>query len=89
MKRIAAIVSLAIAMPLAGPVSAFAQAQPSDAEKQKIRVDCRGDFIRNCSGVTPGGVDALNCLVAHMSSLSDACQADVNAIEVEMGSSGG
>ncbi|HEX9905443.1 MAG TPA: hypothetical protein VGA77_10810 [Propylenella sp.] len=89
MKHIAAVLFLAlVAAPLAGPLTAFGQSQPSDAEKQKVRVDCRGDFIRNCAGVTPGGVDALNCLVAHMSSLSDACAADINAIEVEMGDSG-
>ena len=88
MKRIAAVLFLAIAVPLTGPVSALAQTQPSDAEKQKVRVDCRGGFIRNCAGVTPGGVDALNCLVAHMSSLSATCAADINQIEVEMGDSG-
>jgi hypothetical protein len=89
MKRIAAVLSLAIVVPLVGPMSAFAQTQPSDAEKQKVRVDCRSDFLKNCSGVSPGGVDALNCLSTHMSSLSEACQADINQIEVEMGTSGG
>ncbi|WP_245333928.1 cysteine rich repeat-containing protein, partial [Bradyrhizobium guangdongense] len=39
----------------------FAQA-PTDAQKSAIRSACRSDFMAHCSSVTPGGVEAYQCL---------------------------
>ncbi|MGY8704340.1 cysteine rich repeat-containing protein [Bradyrhizobium sp. 18BD] len=59
---------------------AFAQA-PTEAQKSAIRSACRSDFIAHCSSVTPGGVEAYQCLQSHMSSLSSGCQTAVRAVE--------
>ena len=81
MTRIAAVQALALVTLLAGSVSGFAQ---TDAQKQKIKLDCRSDFMKLCSGVQPGGIDALKCLESHMANLSAACQSDMKQVEVEM-----
>ncbi|MCS3731477.1 cysteine rich repeat-containing protein [Bradyrhizobium betae] len=60
--------------------SAFAQA-PTDAQKSAIRSACRSDFMAHCSSVTPGGVEAYQCLQKNMSSLSPGCQTAVRAVE--------
>jgi hypothetical protein len=60
--------------------SAFAQA-PTEAQKSAIRSACRSDFMAHCSSVTPGGVEAYQCLQSHMSSLSSGCQTAVRAVE--------
>lgn len=57
-----------------------AQAQPTDAQRDAIRSNCRSDFMSNCSGVTPGGAEALQCLQRNMSKLSSGCQGAVKAI---------
>jgi hypothetical protein len=36
--------------------------------------------MANCSGVQPGGAEALQCLKSHTASLSSACQGAVAAI---------
>jgi hypothetical protein len=36
--------------------------------------------MANCSGVQPGGAEALQCLKSHAASLSSACQSAVTAI---------
>jgi hypothetical protein len=59
---------------------AFAQA-PTEAQKSAIRSACRSDFMAHCSSVTPGGVEAYQCLQSHMSSLSSGCQSAVRAVE--------
>jgi hypothetical protein len=60
--------------------SAFAQA-PTEAQKSAIRSACRSDFMAHCASVTPGGVEAYQCLQSHMSSLSSGCQTAVRAVE--------
>lgn len=60
--------------------SAFAQA-PTEAQKSAIRSACRSDFMAHCSSVTPGGVEAYQCLQKNMSSLSSGCQTAVSAVE--------
>ncbi|MDN5000613.1 cysteine rich repeat-containing protein [Bradyrhizobium sp. GCM10027634] len=60
--------------------SAFAQA-PTEAQKSAIRSACRSDFMAHCASVTPGGVEAYQCLQSHMSSLSAGCQTAVRAVE--------
>ncbi|WP_448029196.1 hypothetical protein [Bradyrhizobium liaoningense] len=58
----------------------FAQA-PTDAQKSAIRSACRSDFMAHCSSVTPGGVEAYQCLKKNVSSLSSGCQSAVRAVE--------
>src|SRR5215218_6031110 len=57
-----------------------ASAQPTQAQRDAIRSSCRSDYMANCSSVTPGGAEALQCLQSHMSKLSSACQGAVKAI---------
>jgi hypothetical protein len=54
--------------------------QPTDAQKNAIRNSCRSDFMTNCSGVTPSGAEALQCLQHNSAKLSSACQSAVAAI---------
>lgn len=58
---------------------AFAQ-QPTQAQQNAIRQSCRADFQANCSGVSPGGTAALQCLQEHAANLSQACNAAVGAV---------
>ena len=60
--------------------AAVAQA-PTEAQKSAIRSACRSDFMAHCSSVTPGGVEAYQCLAKNMSSLSAGCQTAVRAVE--------
>ena len=53
----------------------------TEAQKSAIRSACRADFMAHCSSVTPGGVEAVQCLTKNMSSLSSGCQAAVRAVE--------
>lgn len=59
---------------------AFAQA-PTEAQKSAIRSACRSDFMAHCASVTPGGVEAYQCLAKNMSTLSSGCQTAVRAVE--------
>ncbi|MBJ7406719.1 MAG: hypothetical protein JHD07_26800, partial [Bradyrhizobium sp.] len=54
---------------------------PTEAQKSAIRSACRSDFMAHCSSVTPGGVEAVQCLAKNMSSLSAGCQSAVRAVE--------
>jgi hypothetical protein len=54
--------------------------EPTQQQRDAIRAACRSDFIENCSGVQPGGKDALECLVHHSSSLSASCKTAVEDI---------
>ncbi|MGZ3411869.1 MAG: hypothetical protein ACXWJW_09865 [Xanthobacteraceae bacterium] len=60
-----------------------AQAQPTDAQRSAIRSACRSDYMANCSSVTPGGVEALQCLQRNEAKLSGACRSAVNAISAK------
>jgi len=68
---------LCVLIPGAG--AALAQ-QPTAAQKNAIKSACRADFIAQCSGVTPGGLPALQCLQKHNDSLSPACQKAIGAL---------
>jgi len=68
--------ALALAL-LSGP----AQAQVSDAQRSAIRSSCRSDFMANCASVTPGGMEAFQCLKRNESKLSAGCRSAVNAVE--------
>ena len=59
--------------------TAFATAQVTSEQQSAIRGSCRSDFQAKCSGVTPGGKDALACLQKNVAGLSAACKTAVNA----------
>jgi hypothetical protein len=54
--------------------------QPTAEQTSAIRSSCRSDFMANCSGVQPGGKDALECLIRYESRLSASCKAAVDAV---------
>jgi len=63
-------------------VLSFEQAsaqQPTQAQRDAIRAACRADFMANCSGVQPGGKEALACLVRNDARLSAPCKSAVDA----------
>lgn len=80
LKHASARVALLAATLFATAIGAFAQA-PTDAQKSAIRSACRSDFMTHCASVTPGGVEAYQCLKKNMSSLSSGCQTAVRAVE--------
>ena len=80
LKHISTRKALLAAALFATATSAFAQA-PTEAQKSAIRSACRSDFMAHCASVTPGGVEAYQCLQSHMSSLSSGCQTAVRAVE--------
>jgi outer membrane biosynthesis protein TonB len=53
---------------------------PSKPQQDAIRSNCRSDFMRNCSNVTPGGREALDCLMQNKAKVSAGCQGALNAI---------
>lgn len=54
--------------------------QPTEAQRDAIKSACRSDFMSNCSGVTPGGKEALACLQQHEASLSSGCKQAISAL---------
>src|SRR3954454_21922225 len=80
LKHASARGTLLAAALFATAAGAFAQA-PTEAQKSAIRSACRSDFIAHCSSVTPGGVEAYQCLQKNMSGLSSGCQTAVRAVE--------
>ncbi|OAF17136.1 cysteine rich repeat-containing protein [Bradyrhizobium neotropicale] len=80
LKHVSTRKALLAAALFATATSAFAQA-PTEAQKSAIRSACRSDFMAHCSSVTPGGVEAYQCLHKNMSSLSSGCQTAVRAVE--------
>ena len=68
---------------LAISATAATAQMPTEAQKEALRSDCRSDFIAHCKGVSPGGIKAFDCLVKNESSLSEACQAAVKAVDPE------
>ena len=54
--------------------------QPSAEQTSAIRASCRSDFMANCSGVQPGGQEALECLKRNVAKLSGSCKTAVSAI---------
>jgi hypothetical protein len=66
-----------LALALAGPAAAQ---QPSPEQVSAIRSNCRADFQARCTGVKPGGSEALACLKQNVDALSAGCQRAVSAI---------
>ncbi len=65
------------AAPAAAPAAPTA---PTAQQKAAIRAACRSDFMSGCSGVQPGGAEALQCLKRNEAQLSAACRSAVAAI---------
>jgi hypothetical protein len=63
----------------AWPDPAAAQ-QPTPDQVAAIRKSCRSDFMSHCSGVQPGGKDALACLSRNIGNVSAPCRTALNAI---------
>src|SRR3954471_24245352 len=80
LKHASARGALLAAALLATAAGAFAQA-PTEAQKSAIRSACRSDFMAPCASVTPGGVEAYQCLQKNMSTLSSGCQTAVRAVK--------
>jgi len=74
-----AIPAVAVLLLLLAGSSARAQ-QPSQDQIAAVRASCRSDFMAHCSGVQPGGKDALDCLKRNLAKLSGSCQTAVNAL---------
>jgi hypothetical protein len=55
-------------------------AAPTAQQKAAVRAACRSDFMSHCSGVQPGGAEALQCLKRNEAQLSAACRSAVAAI---------
>jgi hypothetical protein len=70
----------AAAAPTTAPAPAAAATQPSAEQQAAIRASCRSDFMSRCSGVQPGGADALACRKRNEAQLSSACRSAVGAI---------
>jgi len=56
-----------------------ASAQVTPAQQSAIKSSCRSDFMSKCSGVSPGGAAALQCLQKNVAALSPNCQSAVSA----------
>jgi hypothetical protein len=75
-----ALNAIVVALALCFCADAGMAQQPTDAQKAAIRNNCRSDFMANCMSVSPGGIEAFQCLQRHSASLSAACRGAVAAI---------
>jgi hypothetical protein len=67
-------------LPAPPPAAAAAPAKPTAQQTAAIRAACRLDFMSHCSGVQPGGAEALQCLKRNDAQLSAACRSATAAI---------
>lgn len=67
----------ALLMGIAGIANAQ---QPSSAQINAVKQNCRSDYQSLCSAVPPGGQASLNCLSQHAAQLSPACGQAVAAV---------
>lgn len=70
--------AFAVCVVALAPLTA-ANAQVTAEQQSAIRANCRSDFMSKCSGVTPGGKEALVCLQKNVASLQPACKTVVSA----------
>jgi hypothetical protein len=77
--RVTKGLSLGLGLVLAATTIGTAGAQVTAEQQSAIRANCRGDFISKCSGVTPGGKEALQCLQTNVAILSSGCKTAVSA----------
>ena len=66
--------------PAAPAPAAAAPRQPTPEQLSAIRSACRSDFMSHCSGVQPGGAEAMQCLERNSAQLSPPCKGAVAAI---------
>ena len=66
--------------PACAAPAAAAPAKPTAQQTAAIRAACRSDFMSRCSGVQPGGAEALQCLKRNETQLSAACRSAVAAV---------
>jgi hypothetical protein len=62
------------------PPAAAPARRPTQQQIGAIRAACRSDFISHCSGVQPGGPEALQCLERSKAEVSSRCRAVLAAI---------
>jgi hypothetical protein len=72
--------ALAVILVGIGGTGAARAQQPSQAQINAIRQNCRADYQSYCASVPPGGSASLECLKQNASSLSPACQGAVAAV---------
>jgi hypothetical protein len=77
--RVAKGWSLGLGLVLVAITIGTAAAQVTAEQQSAIRANCRGDFMSKCSGVTPGGKEALQCLQTNVAVLSAGCKTAVSA----------
>jgi hypothetical protein len=63
----------------------LAAQQPTSAQQNAIRQNCRSDFQAHCSGVPAGGSAAMRCLQENATAVSAPCQKALSAIGVSGG----
>ena len=66
--------------PAAAAAPTATPAKPKAQQTAAVRAACRSDFMSHCSGVQPGGAEALQCLKRNEAQLSAACRSAVAAI---------
>jgi hypothetical protein len=62
------------------PPAAAPARRPTQQQIGVIRAACRSDFISHCSGVQPGGPEALQCLERSKAEVSSRCRTALAAI---------
>jgi hypothetical protein len=73
------VLAPAIAAIMLAAFTGAAAAQVTAEQQSAIRGNCRSDFMSKCSGVTPGGKEALQCLQKNVAGLSPGCKTAVSA----------
>lgn len=54
--------------------------QPSQAQRNAIKQNCRSDYMSYCSSVPPGGKASFQCLEKNAANLSPACKQAVAVV---------
>jgi hypothetical protein len=79
-RRVRRCIPVWAALVFAGLTGSLAAQQPTSAQQNTIRQNCRADFQAHCSGVPTGGSAALNCLQQNAASVSAPCQQALSAV---------
>ncbi len=66
--------AVAAALALLAITPAHALDAAGKAEADRMKELCKGDWIRHCALVAPGGGRGLACLEAHAAELSQPCR---------------
>lgn len=67
-------IAVATLLTLLAIVPAHAVDPATKAEADRMKELCKGDWIRHCALVAPGGGRGLACLEAHAAELSQPCR---------------